>query len=159
MHGFLGTKATLLSDVNLVLELVIIAIVLAGWRYGRAHRGWQHHWTMLVTVAVFLAFFLIYMLRRTLEPPVTFPTRDTLYFAVYLPVVIVHSAVSTVAFLLGTFVSVQGLRKGVRNSAKRAYALKAGYRPRHARLGIISTWCYVLSAVSGIAVYLLLYLR
>ncbi len=157
MHGFLGTRGTLLSDISLVLEFAIVAIVLVGLRFGRKHRGWPHHWTMLASTAVFLAFFVLYMVHRSVDPAATFSSHGMLYFALYLPVVIVHSLVSTVAFILGVFVSVQAIRKGARGARERSYALSADYLPRHTRIGVVSAWCYLLSAVTGIAVYYLLY--
>ena len=51
MHGFLGTKASLMSDVSLILETVIVAGIMVGWYLGRKHRSLQHHWLLLVTVA------------------------------------------------------------------------------------------------------------
>jgi uncharacterized membrane protein YozB (DUF420 family) len=158
MHGFLGTKASLLSDVSLLLETVIVIAIVVGWRLGKTHKGWRHHWIMLFTVVVDVGFLIVYMLRRLLEPTVLFPSHGTFYFAVYLPVVMVHSIISSVAFIAGIVLTVQGIRHGIRDSAARKFRLSPDYRPGHVGWGKWTVWFYLLSGVSGIAVYLMLYL-
>ena len=158
MHGFLGTKATLLSDVSLILETFIVVAIIWGWWLGRKHRGWSHHWVMLATVIVDVGFLIVYMLRRLLEPTVLFPTHGVFYAAVYLPVVMVHSIISSVAFVLGIVLAVRGIRNRAATSKPRTYALKTEYRPRHDRLGVWAVWSYLTSGVTGVAVYYMLYM-
>lgn len=158
MTGFLGTRATLLSDVSLILETIIVGMIALGWWYGRKHRGWSHHWLMLVTVVVDVGFLAVYMLRRVLEPTVLFPKHDTFFFAVYLPVVMVHSIISSVAFVLGIVLTVKGIRQGTSGKGRRTYGLSKEYAPKHHRMGVWAVWSYLASGLSGIAVYYMLYM-
>ncbi len=158
MDGFLGTKATSLSDVSLILETIIVILILVGYFYGRKHRGWNHHYLMLVTFIVDIGFLIVYMARRVLEPTVLFPEHNIFYFAVYLPIVIVHSIISSVALVIGAILVVKGIKRGIKNKEKKKYSLPKDYRPKHKKLGVWGVWSYLLSGITGIMVYVMLYM-
>ncbi|GAB4278983.1 MAG: hypothetical protein Kow0056_11780 [Coriobacteriia bacterium] len=157
MDGFMGTRATLLSDVSLILETLIVVMIVAGYFQARKHKGWNHHYVMLATVLVDVAFLVVYMGRRLLEPTVLFPEHSTFYYAVYLPVVMIHSIISSVAFVLGLILVWRGIMRKAKTSKPKTYALLAEYRPKHKRLGLIALWSYLVSGLTGIAVYYMLY--
>ncbi len=158
MPGFLGTKASYLSDVSLILETFIVAGIMFGWYLGWKHRSWKHHWLMLVTVIVDVAFLIIYMFHQAVDPKVLFPVHNTFYRVVYLPTVLVHSFISSVAFILGIWLTVQGIRYHVKDTKPRTYVLAQDYRLRHGRMGVWTAWSYLISALTGIAVYYMLYM-
>lgn len=158
MTGFFGTKASLLSDISLVLETFIVAGIMWGWWLGTKHKSFKHHWLMLVTVIVDVAFLVVYMIHQAVDPKVLFPSHDTFYKVVYLPTVLVHSFISSVAFILGIWLAVQGIRHHVKDSRPGVYVLTREYRPRHGRMGVWTAWSYLISALTGIAVYYMLYM-
>jgi putative membrane protein len=158
MDGFVGTRATLLSDVSLVLETLIVVLIVVGYWYGRQHRKWSHHYVMLVTVIVDVGFLVVYMGRRMLEPTVLFPEHTPFYFYVYLPIVMIHSIISSVAFVLGLILTIKGIRRKLQTEKPKTYALQKEYRPKHKRMGLWALWSYLLSGISGIAVYYMLYM-
>jgi uncharacterized membrane protein YozB (DUF420 family) len=158
MHGFLGTKASLLSDSTLILETIIVAGIMFGWYLGKKHRSLNHHWLMLVMVVTDVAFLILYMVHQAVDPKVLFPVHNAFYRMVYLPTVIVHSFISSAAFILGIWLAVQGIRHHVKGTKQGTYVLKPDYRPRHARMGVWSAWAYLISALSGMGVYYMLYM-
>lgn len=158
MPGFFGTKASFLSDVSLVLETFIVAGIMYGWYLGRKHKSSNHHWLMLVTVIVDVAFLIIYMFHQAVDPKVLFPVHNAFYSYVYLPTVLVHSFISSVAFIMGIILTVQGIRHHVKNTKPGTYVLTPEYRPKHGKSGVWTAWAYLLSALSGIAVYYMLYM-
>ncbi len=157
MEGFLGTKASFLADLSLILETVIVVLIMIGYFAARKRRTWNHHYLMLVTFLVDIGFLIVYMGRRIVEPRVLFPLHNLFYYAVYLPVVLVHSFISSIALIIGAILVVKGLRRGIKNREKKAYAFDKDYRPRHRRLGIWGIWCYLISGLTGILVYIMLY--
>lgn len=158
MQGFFGTKASFLSDVSLILETVIVGGIMYGWYLGRKHRSSNHHWLMLVMVIVDVAFLAVYMVHQVIDPKVLFPVHNAFYSYVYLPTVLVHSFISSVAFILGIVLSIKGIRHHVKDTKPGTYVLTKEYRPRHARMGRWTAWSYLISALTGIAVYYMLYI-
>lgn len=157
MSGFFGTKASLLSDISLVLETFIVAGIMWGWWLGAKHKSWKHHWLMLITVVVDVAFLIVYMFHQAVDPKVLFPVHNAFYKFVYLPTVLVHSLISSVAFVLGIVLTIQGIRHHVK-SKPGVYVLTPDYRGRHGRMGVWTAWSYLISALTGIAVYYMLYM-
>jgi putative membrane protein len=158
MHGFLGTKASMLSDVSLILETVIVVGIMYAWYLGKKHKSLNHHWLMLVMVLVDVGFLIVYMIHHAVDPKVLFPSHDAVYKYVYLPLVIVHSFISSAAFILGLILSINGIRRRNKDAKASVYAFVSGYRPKHARLGVWAAWSYLISAITGIAVYYMLYM-
>ncbi len=154
----MGTRASFLSDVSLILETVIVILIIVGYFYARKHKGWNHHYLMLVTVIVDIGFLVIYMARRAIEPSVLFPEHNIFYFAVYLPVVMVHSIISSVALILGLILLVNGIKNGLKNKERKKYTFSKEYRPRHKKMGLWGLWSYLLSGITGILVYIMLYM-
>jgi uncharacterized membrane protein YozB (DUF420 family) len=112
---------------------------------------------MLTTVLVDVVFLLVYMLRRVFEPKVLFPVHNLFYFAVYLPIVLIHSIISSAALIIGIILVVKGLRRGMKNKERKTFRFEKDYFPRHRRLGIWGVWCYLISGITGILVYIMLY--
>ena len=50
--GFLGTGASNVADINLIVQLVIVVLLVAGWIYGRNKRTKLHGQLMVMAVIV-----------------------------------------------------------------------------------------------------------
>jgi len=50
--GFLGTGASNVADINLIVQLVIVVLLVAGWIYGRDKKTKLHGQLMVVAVIV-----------------------------------------------------------------------------------------------------------
>lgn len=157
MSGFMGTRASFLADLSLFLETLIVILIIVGYFNARKHKSWNHHYIMLTTVLVDVVFLLVYMLRRVFEPKVLFPVHNLFYFAVYLPIVLIHSIISSAALIIGIILVVKGLRRGMKNKERKTFRFEKDYFPRHRRLGIWGVWCYLISGITGILVYIMLY--
>lgn len=155
--GFFGTKASFLSDVSLILETIIVAGIMYGWYLGKKHRSGNHHWLMLVMVVVDLAFLAIYMVHRLVDPAATL-APGTFYQYVYMPTVLVHSFISSIAFIMGLVLSVRGIRHHVKSAKAGTYVMDAEHQKKHRRQGVWTAWAYLISALTGIAVYYMLYM-
>jgi uncharacterized membrane protein YozB (DUF420 family) len=157
MTGFFGTKASLLSDISLILETIIVAGIMYAWWLGKKHKSSNHHWIMLVMVVVDFGFLAVYMVHRAIDPAATI-APGPFYQYVYLPTVLVHSFISSIAFVWGLVLSIRGIRHHVKDSKPGTYVMDADYLRKHRRQGVWAAWSYLISALTGIAVYYMLYM-
>jgi uncharacterized membrane protein YozB (DUF420 family) len=144
--GFLGTKATLRSDLTLVLILVTAVLFTIGWRLARQKRYKAHRWVqtasaILNTLVVLISMVTSYILHILPGIPAKLGEGDYL-------VTSVHGMVGAIALLLGVFVTLRGnelVPKSLRfNNYKLfmrwAYAL------------------YMLATLGGVIVYIIVFI-
>jgi len=100
MSGILGTKASLIYDINLLLQIAILLLLLLGYKFKRDKNLMRHGLTMAVavilhTIAILLVMipsFITYfgiLLRDTASPGVT--------------ITWVHAIMGILAEILGIF--------------------------------------------------------
>jgi putative membrane protein len=155
VKGFLGTKAGFYSDLSLVWEVFLIAAFVLGYYYARKHKGYNHHYLMLATVTINILFFITYMIKVLIEGSTNFTGPASIYKWIYLPTVIIHSIVSTVTLIFGSYLVYFGYQ--VATKIKSNWVLKKEKRRSHIVRGQIGLLLFGMSALSGLVVYFLLY--
>ncbi len=155
--AFLGTGASLLQDITLVILWVGAGLNLVGVHFGRTHQTRRHFYTMVLTAATVLLFLSFYLARVMIEGATKFPGPDSVRGSVYVPLLIVHacSAIATVALLV--YVVTLALSDLQRVDGQYVLALQPGKARYHHRFATPFRILWVTTAVTGTTVYLFLF--
>ncbi|MHC8516292.1 DUF420 domain-containing protein [Sporosarcina sp. ITBMC105] len=131
---FLPTVSTLL----IVLSSVFVAI---GWKFIKEKKVEAHKKMMMAASVSALLFLIIYISRTVFIGNTAFGGPDELkiYYTVFL---IFHIVLATTGAVLGVIT----IRSGLKNRLD-----------RHRKIGPITAVIWLFTAITGIAVYLLLY--
>ena len=138
--GFLGTKASILSDISLVLCVISLVLFILGAVQARSRKFRQHKVTQ--TVAIILVFLAIVLFMA----PVYTQDYETAGTTPFLPngLVALHAGLGGLTLLYGIYVTL------------------VGYNVFHAKnkklLMQIATVLFIILNISGIVIYLNLYL-
>ncbi|MET3575842.1 putative membrane protein [Bhargavaea ullalensis] len=127
-----------LSTFFIALSAVLVAI---GWRLITQRKIEAHKKTMLAAGVSALLFFIIYISRTVFIGNTSFGGPDSLkiYYTVFL---IFHIFLATVGAVFGLISIWTGLKDVL---------------PRHRKIGPITSIIWFFTAITGVAVYLLLY--
>lgn len=155
MEGFLGTKADFWWDVTLTSETIVVIAFVLGWRYARQHKGMQHQKAMLVATVLVTAWLAIYFAQQAIAGLSGFDGPEGVRLFFYLPVLIFHSLVSTLAILL----SVVQLWSGFHYARMAAgdKVLTGRGNSLHRRMGMVTLLCYLMSVVTAYIIYFMLF--
>jgi putative membrane protein len=154
--SLLGTGASLFADISLLLEAVILAAFIVGWRYAKRKRTNEHYKIMTTAFILNLLFVGSYMIRSLLKSGSThFSGPENIKAFIYLPTVIVHGIASVLAFILAGYTVYYGYSHTTQKK-KRVFTQPQN-RSKHRILGILTISTWTLSFVTGTLVYLLLY--
>jgi|Deesub1362A_J573_1020465.scaffolds.fasta_scaffold00845_1 uncharacterized membrane protein YozB (DUF420 family) len=152
--GIYGTKASLYSDLSLTLEFLVTAMFLTGYYFARKRNFSLHPKFMGTAFVLDIAFLVSYMIKSLVEGRTKFMGPLGVYKFVYLPTVVFHSIISIVVLLLAAFM----VYNGIKNFDKKTMTMRTENVLKHRKFGKITLTTWVLSFMSGIAVYLLLYI-
>ncbi|WP_058002521.1 DUF420 domain-containing protein [Heyndrickxia sp. FSL K6-6286] len=127
-----------ISTSCIVISAIFVAI---GWNLIRKKKIDQHMRSMTIAAIFAVVFFLIYSSRTIFIGNTSFGGPDNLkiYYTVFL---IFHISLATIGAVLGII------------------SLWSGYKDRisfHRKLGPITSIIWFLTAITGVVVYLLLY--
>ncbi|NMH71317.1 DUF420 domain-containing protein [Bacillus sp. RO3] len=127
-----------ISTTFIVLSAVTVAI---GWWQIKQKKIEQHQKTMTLAGIFALIFFIIYMSRTIFVGNTSFggPDNIKIYYTIFL---VFHIALATTGAVFGLM------------------SLWTGYKDRlakHRKLGPITSLIWFFTAITGVAVYLLLY--
>lgn len=120
--GLFGTSAEFLVDINLILQYITLILLVVGYMKRKTFKN--HGYTMMVVLVVTVGTTLLVMAPRLLAT-----------FAVYGPLILVHSAIGIMSMLLGAIfsfrfiVAVQNekpLLCGTKNMMRLAFVLWVG---------------------------------
>ncbi len=127
-----------ISTSFIVLSAILVAI---GWRLIRQRKTESHQKVMTVASIFALLFFITYVSRTVFIGNTAFggPAEVAFYYHLFL---IFHIILSTLAAILGLLVLY--------------YAFKKDYA-KHRKMGPITSIIWFVTAGTGVAVYLLLY--
>lgn len=143
--GFLGTKATLRSDLTLVLILITailfnIGFVLARRKYFKAHRWVQTSAVVLSTLVVIISMVTSYIIHILPGIPAKLGQGD-------YAVTTVHGIIGAIALIWGVFVMLRGNE-----------LVPAGMRFKNYKL--FMRWAYalyMLATLGGITLYVIVF--
>ncbi|AKS69555.1 membrane protein [Staphylococcus schleiferi] len=127
-----------ISTTCIVISAILVAI---GWRLIWKRRIGQHKKTMLWAAVFAVTFFLIYASRTIFIGNTAFggPASVKVYYTIFL---IFHITLATVGGVLGLVQIITGLRD--------KYNV-------HRKVGPIASVVWFFTAITGVAVYILLY--
>jgi len=151
--GFLGTRAGNFSDISLVLEFLITVAFLTGFYFAKKKSISMHYKIMVTALILDWSFLVNYMIKTLIEGRTVFRGPEFVKTYIYLPTVIFHSIISIVVLGLAVYMVYHGFRNTVKTNGRKMVR----NRERHHRLGKITVITWLLSFVSGIAVYYMLY--
>ncbi len=155
MQGFLGTKADFWWDVTLTSETIVVIAFVLGWRYAKQHKGMQHQKAMLVATVLVTAWLAMYFAQQVIAGTSGFDGPEMIKFGVYLPTIIFHSLVSTLAILLSYYQIYSGYKWSRVEGGKRL--LSGAGAMRHRKLGKVTLLCYLMSVITAYIIYSLLF--
>ena len=143
--GFLGTKATLRSDLTLVLILLTallfnIGFILARRKQFKVHRWVQTSAVIISTLVVLISMVTSYIIH--ILPGIPAKLRQGDY-----AVTTVHGMIGAIALLLGVFVALRGnelVPKGLRFNNYKLF-MRWAYS------------LYMLATLGGVIVYVIVY--
>lgn len=127
-----------ISTMLIVLSAILIAI---GWWLIKQKKREQHEKVMIAAALSALLFFIIYSLRTVFIGNVAFAGPDNLKL-LYTIFLIFHIILATVGGVFGIITLVYGFRKQF---------------AKHKKIGPITSIIWFFTAITGVAVYLLLY--
>lgn len=127
-----------ISTFFIVLSAVLVAI---GWTQIRQRKIESHKKTMLAAGVSALLFFIIYISRTVFIGNTSFGGPDNLkiFYTVFL---IFHIFLATVGAVFGLVSIWTGLKD---------------VQPRHRKIGPVTSIIWFFTAITGVMVYLLLY--
>ena len=122
----------------IVLSAILVAI---GWKLVRERKIEAHKKTMMAAAVSAVLFFIIYVSRTIFIGNTAFggPENLKMYYTVFL---IFHILLSTTGAVMG----ILTIRWGMKNRLD-----------KHRRIGPVTSIIWFFTAITGVAVYLLLY--
>lgn len=127
-----------ISTFFIVLSAILVAI---GWGFIRQRKIEAHQKTMIAAAISALLFFIIYVSRTVFIGNTAFggPDHLKLYYTIFL---VFHIFLATTSAVFGIVTLVTGLKNNV---------------GKHRKLGPFTSVIWFFTAITGLAVYLLLY--
>ncbi|MGG6448166.1 DUF420 domain-containing protein [Pseudobacillus badius] len=127
-----------ISTTFIVLSAITVAI---GWGQIKQRKIEQHKKTMLLAAVFAVIFFVIYASRTIFIGNTAFggPDDIKIYYTVFL---IFHITLATVGAVLGIWTIALGLKNNLE---------------KHRKFGPVTSIIWFFTAITGVAVYLLLY--
>ncbi len=142
--GILGTGASTVADINLIAQLVIIALLAEGWIISRDKKRIRVHGQLMVAAVLINAAAIALVMVPSLILGLGAITSDPLGPGPLISVI--HSAIGTVAWLLGAYLSwTWGLKPATVECFKRKRLMKP------------VTYLWLLAAVLGVGFYVYYY--
>ena len=131
----------ILPTISTAFIIISAIFVIIGWIRISKRNIDGHKKAMLLAGYFALAFFIVYASRTIFLGNTAFggPDQYKIYYTIFL---IFHINLATIGAVLG----IISIRSGLKNNLK-----------LHRKLGPISSVIWIFTAITGIAVYLLLY--
>jgi uncharacterized membrane protein YozB (DUF420 family) len=104
MKGFLGTGATFVADLNLVVQLIMAATLITGARLAK-HRLYKAHGICQTTVLLLNLFMIGLVMWPSFQEQVK-PMLSKGLHKWYYEVAILHAVLGTTAELLGLYIVI-----------------------------------------------------
>ncbi|WP_027408259.1 DUF420 domain-containing protein [Anoxybacteroides tepidamans] len=131
----------ILPTISTSCIVISAALVAYGWSLIRKRKIEAHKKVMLWAAAFALAFFLVYLSRTVFIGNTSFggPDDVKIYYTIFL---VFHIFLATVGAIFGIVTLLTGLKNNL---------------VKHKKLGPITSVIWFFTAVTGVAVYSLLY--
>lgn len=137
-----------IPHINVLLSLLAIITITAGWRSINRNRIRTHQRLMTIALILFATFLVLYLYRLTMIGGATeFPGPDQVYRSVYLPVLIIHISLAVICIPLLYYVVILAVTTPIETIGK----------TRHPTVGRVAMYLWLISFALGIVVYVILY--
>ncbi len=113
-----------------------------------------HHRLMMIATIVNVVFVLSYMAKSLIEGQTSFLGPQNIKVSLYLPVVIIHSIISILVLILSFSLIYTGLKWGTKEPQ---WSFRGEKTSKHRKFGKYLFIMWYIALISGIIVYLLLY--
>ena len=158
MNGLFGTYASIYTDIG-VTFVVLSAILGLSARYYIGKKRPLTHMILNITGVVFLYIFLtFYLLNYLIDGVKTFGgsgiERDFYYLFL-----IIHIVGAASLGLLCTYLIIRSIKRfdNSQDNEWKKFPFEKDYRSLHKRIGKINVWLWIFTAISGVFVYIMLY--
>ena len=143
--GFLGTGASTVADINLIVQLAIIALLAIGWAYGRDKKKIRIHGQFMVVAVLFNAAAIAFVMVPSFILGFGAITSNPIGIGSLIS--IAHPIIGTSAWLIGAYLSwTWGLKPATVECFKRKRLMKP------------VTYLWILAAVLGVGFYVYYYI-
>lgn len=132
---------TILPFISTMLIVFSAVLIVIGWKLIKQKKREQHKKVMIAASILALLFFVIYSLRTVFIGNVAFAGPDHLK-PLYTIFLIFHIILATVGGIFGIVTLIYGFRNQF---------------DKHKKIGPITSVIWFFTAITGIVVYLLLY--
>lgn len=133
--------------LNAAISVAAIAVISVGLRAIRSGDVRRHRRAMLVGLALFAAFLVLYLYRVSLVGPTHFDGPAWIDRYLYLPLLAVHVSLAVVCVPLLNYVALLALTRPVAEIPA----------TRHPRVGRVAVTLWLVSFALGVVVYGMLY--
>jgi len=145
MGGIFGTKASLISDLNFIIQIVILFVLLVSVTFKKRGNFKMHGSLMgLAVVLNAISFFLV--MGPSFAGSAGFIRRE--FYSIRALTVLTHAFIGALAEILGIWVVGEWLLRSMET--------KACVMRKRVMRGIVSLW--FIAIILGIAVYVVYYL-
>jgi putative membrane protein len=129
-----------------VVNALALVLLVAGWRFIRNGNVTLHRISMLSALVLISLFLVMYVTKVYLGGVKEFPGPETLYYFVYLPVLIIHLTLSIICVQPVAYVALIGLSHRIDDIP----------RTKHRLVGRVVVPMWILSLALGLIVYAML---
>ena len=158
MSFILGTQASTFTDIGLIF-VVLSAILALIARYFISKKKPYTHMIFNITAVVFLYIFLaFYTMNYLFEGVKTFGGPSDLLIPYYI-FLLIHMFGAATMGILCTAQVVRSLKRfdSKQDTEWKKFPFEKEFRSSHKSLGRIGVYLWIFTAVTGVLVYLLLY--
>ena len=156
--GFYGTYASVYTDIG-VTFVVLSAILAWSARYYINKKRPLIHMILNVTAVVFLYIFLsFYLLNYITGGVYSFGGKGLAVIFYYLFLIIHIVGAASLGILCTNLVNRSLLRvENSQDTEWKKFPFEKDYRSFHKKIGRLNDWLWLFTALSGVAVYIMLY--
>jgi putative membrane protein len=155
MDGFLGTKADFWWDVTLTTETIVVVAFIMAWRYAKRGQGLKHQKGMLTATVMVVGWLFMYVAQQVIAGVSGFDGPEGVKLFIYMPTIIFHSLLSTLAILLSFYQIYGGFKWSKLEGGDKV--LSGAGAARHRKLGKVTLLSYLMSVITAYMIYIMLF--
>lgn len=144
---FVDQLLLILPHAIAFVNALALALLMAGWWLIRRGYVWLHRIAMPSALGLISLFLVMYVTRIYFGGIKEFSGPESIYYYVYLPVLIIHLALSIVCIQPVLYVALVGFTHPIADIP----------RTRHRLVGRVAVSLWILSLALGLVVYVMLY--
>ncbi len=153
-----NTASSIFTDLGVICVAISGVLAVIAHRRILQGRPWLHHLTV-ISGYIFLVLFLTFYITNFILHGTTFFGGPEVLKLIYYPFLLTHMVTAAVMGGLTTYLVFSGLKRTVYSEPDewKKFQYEDSYRQRHMKLGRWGFYLWYLTVISGIMVYLLLY--